>query len=68
MSELDRDHNGDADPGTEELPVLSINDSNRLLLFAIATTNLLRNEAERNIEWINRCGKDHTTVRKTKNK
>jgi hypothetical protein len=45
----------DLDPEGTELPTISPYDAGKLLRLAIAAARLLRDHAERKIDWINKC-------------
>ena len=51
--ELDRSHNANADPGQEALPAVTHLDAENLFRMAIATSKLLAEHAEQELQRIN---------------
>jgi hypothetical protein len=56
-SNMERSFNVDADPGTEQAPILNENDTERLLRLAIASAQLIADVASEKIGFKNECAK-----------
>lgn len=52
-STLARAMNVDADAGEEDLPLLDVTDTDRIMRLAAAAAHLLATHAEKHIEWLN---------------
>lgn len=60
-STLARVMNLDADAGEEDLPLLDVTDTDRIMRLAAAAAHLLATHAEKHIEWLN----EHRSTAKT---
>ena len=60
-STLARAMNLDADAGEEDLPLLDVTDTDRIMRLAAAAAHLLATHAEKHIEWLN----EHRSTAKT---